>query len=54
MQKPKGAQYEIDGLFYKIGVHDKIFFWASDRWQSSTRAKEEIQRANKKQNKVGI
>ena len=39
MEKPKGAQYEVDGLFYKIGVHDKVFFWAGDRWQSSTRTK---------------
>lgn len=51
MLKPKGAQYEVDGLFYKIGVHDKVFFWNIDNWQSSTRSKEEIIREHRKQNK---
>lgn len=48
MKNPIGAQYELNGLLYKVGVHDKVFFWASDRWQSSTRTKEEIKRANNK------
>lgn len=51
MTKPKGAQFEVDGLFYKIGVHNKVFFWAGGCWQSSTRSKEEIYQEHIKQNK---
>ena len=41
-KKPKGAQFEHEGLYYKKGVHNMIFFWASDRWQRSSKNWSEI------------
>ena len=33
---PSGAQFWLNGLYYKIGVHAKIFKWVEDCWTLSS------------------
>ena len=42
---PDGAEYYIDGLFFKIGMRDRVMRHNGSEWVSSTRTKENIQRA---------
>ncbi len=41
---PKGAQYELAGLYYKIGLHGKVFYWVDDEWKLSTRPEWEVKK----------
>ena len=51
--KPKGAEYYVDGLYWKLGFNNVVYRHNGDKWISSTRSIEEIKRENHKQNKVG-
>lgn len=44
IKKPKNAQYIHDGMFYKKGVHDKVFIWVVDQWILSTKRWSDIVR----------
>lgn len=37
MKQPAQATHMNEGLFFKIGVHGKLFFWAFDEWRLSSR-----------------
>lgn len=41
-EKPKGAQFYIDGLFYKLGVHDFVFVYMGSVWVKSSNTKSEL------------
>lgn len=34
--KPEDAMGVIQGLYYKLGVHNKPYYWTGDCWQQST------------------
>lgn len=36
---PKGATHECNGLYYKTGVHGKLFFWSDGEWKLSSEPK---------------
>jgi len=42
MKMPPQATHYEDGLFFKIGVHGKLFFWAFDEWRLSSRPASDI------------
>lgn len=47
MKQPQHATHIDDGLFFKIGVHGKLFFWAFDEWRLSSRHPSEIKKMRK-------
>jgi hypothetical protein len=51
MNKPKGAEYYVDGSYYKYGFHNVVYRHNGNEWVSSTRDIEEIKREDRKQNK---
>ena len=51
MVKPKGAEYYVDSLFYKLGFNNIVYRFNGKEWVSSTRDIEEIKREDRKQNK---
>lgn len=53
MNRPKGAEYYVDGLFWKLGFNYVVYRFNGEEWISSTRDIEEVRREHYKQNKVG-
>jgi len=41
-EAPKGYQYYIDGLYYKIGVHNKVFIFMYTQWVKSQLSVDEL------------
>lgn len=35
---PVDAQCRIDGLYYKIGLHGRAFYWCGSEWFSSAKS----------------
>lgn len=42
MNVPNNAKWYLDGSYYKIGVHGKIFRWDDDEWVYSQKTHEEL------------
>lgn len=42
MYKIKEAQYQHDGLPYKVGLHGKVFIYLNDEWRLSRKSASEI------------
>lgn len=53
MGKPKGAEYYVDGSYWKLGFNSVVYRHNNEEWISSTRDIEEVRREHYKQNKVG-
>jgi hypothetical protein len=51
MVKPKGAEYYVDGSYWKLGFNNVVYRHNGNEWVSSTRDIEEIKREDRKQNK---
>jgi len=49
MFRPAEARFEVDGLFFKVGIHDKIFFWGGGEWWASSRTRQEVERQDRRQ-----
>lgn len=47
MKQPTQATHTADGLFFKIGVHGKLFMWVYDEWRLSSRHPSEIKKMRK-------
>ena len=43
-QAPAGAQAKLDGLYYKIGRHEKVFFHNGIEWLLSSKPKSEVEK----------
>lgn len=35
---PEGSQFVLDGVFYKLGLRDWVFYWGVDRWLRSSKS----------------
>lgn len=42
---PEGAIGVLNGLYYKIGIHNKAFFWDDSEWVKSGKSAVEVERA---------
>ena len=42
MDKPEDALLEMDGSFYKIGLHRRVFIWNQGGWIKSNKAVETL------------
>lgn len=40
---PEDYEYEVDGLYYKVGVHGLLFVWRG-QWMKSNRDLDEIKK----------
>ncbi len=47
---PDGAEVEINSLWYKKGVHDRIYYHNGEQWTRSTLDDSEFRRAKIKSN----
>jgi hypothetical protein len=45
---PRDSQYTIDGLYYKIGVHDHVFIFICGHWVKSAKTKADLHRIQRK------
>lgn len=48
MKDPKGAQYYVDGIYWKLGVNNKVYKYVNDYWITSTRSIDDIRKACRK------
>ena len=50
--EPKDFMYYAEGLYYKIGVHGKLFRWAWSEWVRSSRQVHEVETLHKKHQRI--
>lgn len=44
---PHGAHYLLDGMYYRIGKHDRVFFFDGTEWVSSTSTLSRVRKGSK-------
>ena len=46
--RPKDATHEINGIYYKVGIHGFVFKWATEdkKWYKSAKRTNELHRMN--------
>jgi len=41
-QLPFGAQYYVDGLYYKVGIHNYVYLYIGGSWMKSSHSVEDL------------
>ena len=49
---PRDYQYSLDGLYYKLGVHNYVYIFICGRWFKSSKTKDDLKAMSEKKIKV--